>query len=86
MNLNPNKIVKMVEGVGQDKLLHALVSAIVAVVAKVLLLIIGLPYVWAASLAIILTIAVGVWKERKDSAFDWKDLAADVGGALVGGV
>ena len=86
MNLNPNKIVKMVEGVGRDKLLHALVSAIVAAVTKVLLLIVGLPYVWSASLAITLTIAVGVWKERKDNTFDWKDLVADVGGALVGGV
>lgn len=76
----------MVEGVGRDKLLHALVSAIIAAVAKVLLLVIGLPYVWAASLAITLTIAVGVWKERKDNTFDWKDLAADVGGAIIGGI
>ena len=76
----------MVEGVGRDKLLHALVSAILALVVKVLLMVCCVQYAWAAALAIIITIGVGIWKETKDKTFDWKDLAADVVGAIVGGV
>lgn len=82
----PDLIVKMAEGVGRDKLLHALVSAILALAVKVLLMVCCVPYAWAAALAIIITIAVGIWKETQDKTFDWKDLAADVVGAIVGGV
>jgi hypothetical protein len=82
----PNWIVKLVDGVGRDKLPHALVSAILALAVKVLLIVCCVPYSWAAALAIIITIVIGVWKETKDETFDWKDLAADVFGAIVGGI
>jgi len=82
----PDWIVKKVEDVGRDKFLHALVSAILALAVKVLLMVCCVPYAWAAALAIIITIAIGIWKETKDETFDRKDLAADVVGAIIGGI
>ena len=64
----------------EDKLKHIVVSAIIAVVLNLFL-----PW-WVAGL---ITLAIGVGKEVYDKVTDkghpeWKDLAADLTGILIG--
>ena len=66
--------------IGEDKLKHVIVSAIICVVLNLVL-----PW-WVAA---ILTLAIGVGKEVYDKVSgkghpEWKDLVADLIGILIG--
>lgn len=66
--------------IGEDKLKHIVVSAIIAVALNLFL-----PW-WVAGLV---TLAIGVGKEVYDKVSgkgcaEWKDLAADVVGIIIG--
>lgn len=75
-----NLVTKLVDKVGSDKVMHVETCALIAVVAKRCL----------GSVAIGAAVAqgVGLLKEMYDVAtgeeFDWKDVAADAVGAVVG--
>lgn len=66
--------------IGEDKLKHIVVSAIIAVVLNLFL-----PW-WVAAL---ITLAIGIGKEVYDKVTgkghsEWKDLLADLVGILIG--
>lgn len=66
--------------IGEDKLKHIVVSAIIAVALKLFL-----PW-WVAGL---ITLGVGIGKEvydkvSKKGCAEWKDLLADLVGILIG--
>ena len=75
-----NVITKIVDKVGSDKVMHAETCALIAVVAK------------RSSDCVVIgaavALGVGLLKELYDVAtggvFDWKDVAADAVGAVVG--
>lgn len=75
-----NVITKIVDKVGSDKVMHAETCALIAVVAKRST---GSMVIGAA-----VALGVGLLKELYDVAtggvFDWKDVAADAVGAVVG--
>lgn len=75
-----NVITKIVDKVGTDKVMHAETCALIAVVAKRCT---GSMVIGAA-----VALGAGLVKELYDVAtgevFDWKDVAADAVGAVVG--
>ncbi len=75
---------------GQDKLKHFAVSAVLQGGGHALGRSVGLDYREAAWTAAGLTLAVGVGKELHDRAdgrfFSWRDLTADVVGGTTGAV
>lgn len=75
-----NIITKIVDKVGSDKVMHVETCALIAVVAKRCS---GSVVIGAA-----VALGVGLLKELYDVAtgevFDWKDVAADAVGAVVG--
>lgn len=77
-----NIVTRIVDKVGTDKVMHAEACAFVASVVSV--------YTHNALIGAIAAIVVGVLKELYDKStgeeFDWKDLAADVVGAVFGAV
>lgn len=75
-----NIITKIVDKVGSDKVMHMETCALIAVVAKRCL--------GSAAIGFVVALGVGLLKELYDKAtgedFDWKDVAADAVGAVVG--
>ena len=75
-----NIITKIVDKVGSDKVMHVETCALIAVVAKRCT---GSVVIGAA-----VAFGVGLLKELYDAAtgeeFDWRDVAADAVGAVVG--
>ena len=77
-----NIVTRIVDNVGTDKVMHAETCALISSVVSV--------YAHNALIGVIAAIVVGVLKELYDKStgeeFDWKDLAADVVGAVFGAV
>lgn len=77
-----NKIAKIVDKVGTDKVMHAEMCAFIASVVTA--------YTHDMVIGAFVAIVVGVLKELYDKLageeFDWKDLAADAVGAVFGAV
>ena len=77
-----NKIAKIVDKFGTDKVMHAEMCAFIAAVATA--------YTHDLVIGAFVAIVVGVLKELHDKLageeFDWKDLAADAVGAVYGAV
>lgn len=77
-----NIVTRIVDKVGTDKVMHAETCAFISSVVSV--------YAHNALIGAIAAIVVGVLKELYDKStgeeFDWKDLAADVVGAVFGSV
>ena len=77
-----NIVTRIVDKVGTDKVMHAETCALISSVVSV--------YAHNALIGAIATIVLGVLKELYDKStgeeFDWKDLTADVVGAVFGAV
>ena len=77
-----NIVTRIVDKVGTDKVMHAEACALISSVVSV--------YAHNVLIGAIAAIVVGVLKELYDKStgeeFDWKDLAADVVGAVFGAV
>ena len=77
-----NKIAKIVDKFGADKVMHAEMCAFIAAVATA--------YTHDMVIGAFVAIVVGVLKELYDKLageeFDWKDLTADAVGAVFGAV
>lgn len=75
-----NIITKIVDKVGSDKVMHVETCALVAVVAK--------RCTGSAAIGFVVALGVGLLKELYDKStgeeFDWRDVAADAVGAVVG--
>ena len=75
-----NVITKIVDKVGTDKVMHVETCALIAVVAK--------RYSGCVVIGAAVALGIGLLKELYDVAtgevFDWKDVAADAVGAVVG--
>lgn len=75
-----NLVTKIVDKVGTDKVMHVETCALIAVVAK--------RCTGSAAIVFVVAFGVGLLKELYDAAtgedFDWKDVAADAVGAVVG--
>ena len=75
-----NLVTKLVDKVGSDKVMHVETCALIAVVAK--------RCSGSVAIGAAVALGVGLLKEMYDVAtgeeFDWKDVAADAVGAVVG--
>lgn len=75
-----NVITKIVDKVGSDKVMHAETCSLIAVVAK--------RCTGSVAIGAAVALGVGLLKELYDVAtgeeFDWRDVAADTVGAVVG--
>ncbi|WP_308284956.1 hypothetical protein [Prevotella sp.] len=75
-----NVITKIVNKVGSDKVMHVETCALIAVVAK--------RCSGSVAIGAAVALGVGLLKELYDVAtgeeFDWKDVAADAVGAVIG--
>lgn len=75
-----NVITKLVDKVGSDKVMHVETCALIAVVAK--------RCSGSVVIGTAVALSVGLLKELYDvatgEAFDWKDVAADAVGAVIG--
>lgn len=74
------KIVSYLNGIGKDKYMHAALSALLCAVLK---------HAVGLSLAVCVTVAVGIGKEVRDlvsrkGKADWSDILADIAGAIIG--
>ena len=97
-NFAPNQNSFIMKKVSTDKVLHFIVSLILAILASTVIAIYylmpnnpGARTVTAYGVALFVTLAIGVWKEVHDrkqigNHFCLKDLAADLAGAVIGSV